>query len=131
MADLELQPGDSLQILKRSQTITVSGAVYRPNVIPYQKGLLLSEYISSAGGFTKNAVRRNIYIIYANGSVKKTSNFLFFKLYPSVEPGAEIIIPAKKKNNGRMNVVTAVGLSSSMASLALVLLTIAKTIKPF
>jgi len=131
MADLELQPGDSLQILKRSQTVTVSGAVYRPNVIPYQKGLLLSEYISSAGGFTKNAVRRNIYIIYANGSVKKTSNFLFFKLYPSVEPGAEIIIPAKKKNNGRMNVVTAVGLSSSMASLALVLLTIAKTIKPF
>ena len=129
MADLKLQPGDSLQILKKSQTVTISGAVYRPNVIPYEDSLSLHQYISMAGGFTKDAVRKNIYIIYANGSVKKTTNFLFIKGYPKVEPGAEIIVP-KKQKRPRVGLSSAVGVSSAIASLALVIITIVKTLKP-
>jgi len=60
VADLILRPGDSIRILRKSQTVEVQGAVYRPNVIPFVKGWTLQQYISNAGGFTKDAIRRNI-----------------------------------------------------------------------
>lgn len=129
-ADLIVQPGDSIQILKKSQTVTVSGAVYKPNVIPYVTGMSLKQYISSAGGFTHDAARRNVYVIYANGSVKKTSKFLFFKGYPQISPGAEIIVPQKTHRAGAFRATSAIGLSSALASLGLVLITILKTINP-
>ena len=128
-ADLILRPGDSIRILRRSQTVEVRGAVYRPNVIPYVKGWTLRQYISNAGGFTKDAIRRNIYVIYANGSVKKTSSFLF-NSYPKIEPGAEIIVPLKPKKHNRLSAGTVIGLSSALASLSLMVVTIVKTIKP-
>ena len=129
-ADLILRPGDSIRILRRSQTVEVQGAVYRPNVIPFVEGWTLQQYISNAGGFTKDAIRRNIYVIYANGSVKKTSSFLGIKSYPNMEPGAEIIVPLKPKKSARLSAATAIGLSTALASLTLMVITIAKTIKP-
>jgi protein involved in polysaccharide export with SLBB domain len=127
-ADLVLRPGDSIRILRKSQTVEVRGAVYRPNVIPYVKGWTLKQYISNAGGFTKDAIKRNIYVIYANGSVKKTSSFIF-KNYPAIEPGAEIIVPLKPRKNNRMSAATAISLSTGIASLALMIVTIVNTVK--
>ena len=129
-ADLVVQPGDSIQILRKSQTVTVSGAVYRSNVIPYVKGMLLQQYISRAGGFTKDASRRNVYVVYANGSVKKTSKFLFLKDYPQINPGAEIIVPKKSHGTGKFRTTSVIGLSSALASLGLVIVTLVKTIHP-
>ncbi len=129
-ADLILLPGDSLRILRKSQTVEVRGAVYRPNVIPFVEGWTLQQYISNAGGFTKNAIRRNIYVVYANGSVKKTSSFLGLKDYPKMEPGAEIIVPLKPKKSARLSAATTIGLTTALASLTLMIVTIAKTIKP-
>lgn len=129
-ADLILRPGDSIRILRKSQTVEVRGAVYRPNVIPYADGWTLQQYISNAGGFTKDAIRRNIYVIYANGSVKKTSSFLGLMYYPKIEPGAEIIIPLRPKKSARLSAATTIGLTTALASLTLMIVTIAKTIKP-
>lgn len=129
-ADLILWPGDSIRILRKSQTVEVQGAVYRPNVIPFVKGWTLKQYISNAGGFTKDAIKRNIYVIYANGSVKKTSSFLGIKSYPEMEPGAEIIVPLKPKKSSHLSAATAIGLTSALASLALLVVTLVQTIKP-
>jgi protein involved in polysaccharide export with SLBB domain len=129
-ADLVLRAGDSIRILRKSQTVEVQGAVYRPNVIPYAEGWVLEQYISNAGGFTKDAIKRNIYVIYANGSVKKTTSFLGLKNYPKIEPGAEIIIPLKPKKSSRLSTATAIGLTTALASLTLIIISISKTIKP-
>jgi protein involved in polysaccharide export with SLBB domain len=99
-------------------------------VIPYVKGMSFQQYISNAGGFTRDASRRNVYVVYANGSVRKTSKFLFFKGYPPIGPGAEIIVPQKSHTGGRLGTTSAIGLSSALASLALVVITIIKTIHP-
>lgn len=128
-ADLILRPGDSIRILRKSQTVEVRGAVYRPNVIPYVEGWTMKQYISNAGGFTKDAIKRNIYIVYANGSVKKTGCFLGIKNYPKIEPGAEIIVPLKPKKNNRMSAATAIGLSTGLASLALMIVSIINAVQ--
>lgn len=121
--DLYLQEGDSIRILKHSQTIKVSGSVYNPNVIPYQKGLNLKDYIYNAGGFTKGSKPGHIYVVYANGSVKKTKRTLFFRSFPELEPGAEIIVP-NKGDKRRMSMAESIGISSAAASMALLLVTL-------
>ena len=128
-ADLVLRAGDSLRILRKSQTVEVQGAVYRPNVIPFVEGMTLEQYVSNAGGFTKDAIKRNIYVIYANGSVKKTSCFLGIKSYPKIEPGSEIIVPLKPKKNTRMSAATAISLTTALASLTLLIVSIVNAAK--
>lgn len=122
-SDLFLQEGDSIRIIRHSQTIKVSGAVYNPNVIPYYKNFKLRDYITHAGGFTKNAKRGHIYIVHANGSVKKTRRSSNQK----IEAGAEIVVPSKNQQR-RMSAAETISLSSAMASLALLIVTIIKTI---
>ena len=128
-ADLVLRAGDSIRILRRSQTVEVEGAVYRPNVMPYREGITLKQYIANAGGFTKDAIKRNIYVIYANGSVKKTSCFLGIKNYPVIEPGCDIIVPLKPRKHNKMNAATAIGLTTALTSLALMVVTLVNTVK--
>ena len=41
------------------------------------------------------AKRSGTYVVYANGDVSRTKKLLFFNFYPKVEPGSEIIVPAK------------------------------------
>ena len=47
---------------------------------------------------TQNAKKSGSYIVYANGDVARTKKFLFFNIYPKIEPGAEIIVPKKSEN---------------------------------
>jgi len=126
--DLFLLEGDSIRILKQSQTIKVSGSVYSPNVIPYYEKLRLNDYITNAGGYTREARPRHVYVVYANGAVKKTNHLLFIRKHPKIEPGAEIIVPIKKENN-RLSLTETIGISSAVSSLALLLITLINTVK--
>lgn len=126
--DLFLQEGDSIRILKQSQTIKVSGSVYSPNVIPYHKGLKLKDYITNAGGYTRDAKPGHIYVVYANGSVKKTKKVLFLRNHPAIEPGAEIIVPTRIDKR-RMTLAETIGISSAASSLALLLITVLNSLK--
>jgi len=126
--DLLLQDKDKLIIPKELQTVKVSGALLYPNTVRYDRKNSMKNYISMAGGFSEDAKKNKIYVIYANGSVDKTSSFLFFKFYPKVEPGAEIIIP-KKSDKRKMSPQESLGLITAMSSLALVLVAIVNATK--
>nr|MBI1228565.1 hypothetical protein [Cytophagales bacterium] len=41
------------------------------------------------------AKRKRSYVIYANGEVSRTKHFVLFNVFPSIEPGAEVIVPSK------------------------------------
>jgi len=127
--DLFLQQGDSLRILKQSQTVQVTGAVYNPNVIPFIEGMGLNRYVSNAGGYTREAVRSNVYVVYANGSVKKVSQFIGIRHYPRLEPGAEIMVPLKPAVKNRLSLAETMAISTGLASLALILITIVNAVK--
>ena len=77
--------------------------------------------MNSAGGFSPNALKRRAYVVYANGAVKSTHNFLFVKSYPSIKPGSEIVIPKRPVRKG----ITATeigGIGGALASAAAVLI---------
>lgn len=95
--DIRLLAGDTLEIPKELETVRMSGELLYPISSRYDKRKTFRNYISEAGGFTKDADRKRAYIIYANGSVDRTRSILFVKDYPEVKPGAEIIVPEKQR----------------------------------
>lgn len=94
--DLIIQEGDVLSIPKLLQTVRMRGEVLFPTTARYEETFGFKSYISRAGGFTDKSRKKRSYVVYANGDVRRTSGFLFFKVYPKIEPGSEIIVPSKK-----------------------------------
>lgn len=95
--DLLLNDGDTLRIPKQLQTVRVNGEVLYPALVRYDKGFNFKDYISGAGGYSERSARKRPYVVYANGSVKGTHSFLFFRNYPKLSPGAEIFVPVKRE----------------------------------
>ncbi|MDX5338868.1 MAG: SLBB domain-containing protein [Cyclobacteriaceae bacterium] len=117
--DLLLEEGDILTIPKLLQTVRMRGDVVYPTTIRHQQGKGLKHYINSAGGFERRANRKQTYVVYANGAVKRTKGFMGIRRYPSVEPGAEVIVPTKgPKVPLRLGEI--VGITTGLATLALV-----------
>lgn len=123
--DLVLIDGDTVKIPQRLETVRISGDVLYPVRVRFDKSLSLTQYISSAGGFAPNAAKKRTYILYANGSVKGTSRFIFFNNYPSVLPGAQIIVPDRGVVR-KASVAELVGIGSSITTLVVLLLTVFK-----
>ncbi len=121
--DLILQEGDILSIPKELQTVRMRGQVLFPTTARYQEARGLRSYVGRAGGFTEMARKKKSYVIYANGDVRRTRNFLFFNFYPHIEPGAEVIVP-KKPERTPMTAQQWVAIGSGLATLGLVLVQI-------
>lgn len=118
--DLLLEKGDSLYIPKELQTVVVKGGVFYPTTVRFEKGRSYRDYITSAGGFTNLAQKKNAYVVYANGDVDRTKKFLFFRNYPEVRPGATIVVP-KKEQARKLTPQERVSLLSAIVSTAAVL----------
>jgi hypothetical protein len=109
------------------QTIKVNGEVLYPVITPYADRKKMRYYISQAGGFSNDAKKNRVYVVYANGFVKSTSNFLFFRNYPHLEPGAEVFVPLKPQN--KMSTQQVLGITAGVSSLALTVLAILNLLK--
>ncbi|SKB93876.1 SLBB domain-containing protein [Daejeonella lutea] len=123
--DLILDEADIINVPKLLQTIKVSGEVLSPVTMVYEQGKGFKGYISQSGGFSDRSLKRRSYILYANGSVKSTKKILFFNDYPAVTPGAEIFVP-KKSEKRPLSAAEIVGISSGLASLAVIILNLVK-----
>lgn len=121
--DLLLKDGDRLKIPIELQTVRLTGALLYPVTVKYDKGMRLSGYVSKAGGYTDNARKNKTYVLYANGSVDRTKSLMWIKNYPAIEPGAEIIVPLKAEKE-KISPQAAISMSSAIASMALVLVTL-------
>jgi hypothetical protein len=98
-----------------------------PVLVRYKNGNF-KRYISSAGGFAPDAKKSKSYIIYANGTIDRTRKFLFINNFPNVEPGAEIIVPRKTERRS-MTTSELMGITSVVASTALVIVTLLNNLK--
>ena len=118
--DLLLEEGDILSVPKLFQTVRMRGDLVYPTTLRHESGRSLKYYINGAGGFERRANRKQTYVVYANGAVKRTKGLLGIRNYPQVEPGAEVIVPTKgPKIPLRLGEV--VGITTGLATLGLVI----------
>ena len=120
-ADIILREGDRLVIPQYNGTVKINGAVMFANTVAYEKGKKPSYYIDQAGGFAADALKSKAYIIYMNGKVAKLSHGA------KVQPGSEIVIPAKLKR--KMSTAEMMSMGTSMSSIAAMIATIANMSK--
>jgi len=107
--DIELEDGDSLYIPSKNNVIFVAGAVTMPGSFVYNESFDHEMYINKAGGFTKYADTKNMFILKVDGSaVKIPSRFItwsntnerweltaFGEERKMLEPGDTIVVPEK------------------------------------
>lgn len=121
-ADIVLREGDRLIVPEYNNTVRISGEVMYPNTVSYKEGKSLKYYIEQAGDYSDNARKKKVYIVYMNGQVKKASSSS-----SSIEPGCEIIVPTKQKNEFKLQNILSIATTS--ASLATMIASIANIIK--
>lgn len=130
LEDIILQEGDIITFPKARREVKINGEVLFPTEVVYVKGASLDYYIDKAGGFTDNARKGKVYVLNANGSAAKTKKFLFFRSYPKVLPGSEILVPKIAEKNGKgLSTTEIIAITSGIASLAGVVIAIINSSK--
>ncbi|PZR19835.1 MAG: sugar transporter, partial [Flavobacterium psychrophilum] len=118
-----LLPGDEIEVTAFEEGVKVSGNVLLNSEIPYRKGKGFKYYINSVGGVDNKGWKRKSYIIYPNGKADVAGSFLFFRSYPEVLPGSQIVVPSKPETR-KMSTGEIVGIASVLTSLAGVVIAI-------
>jgi protein involved in polysaccharide export with SLBB domain len=118
--DIILQDGDIIDIPKRLETVRLQGELLFPTTVKFRNGSSFMDYVSQGGGFTRTSLKRKSYVIYPNGSVDRTRKFLFFNIYPKVEPGSEIHVPQRTQSDlveAQRAIQSVIGISSTLMTL--------------
>ena len=126
--DIVLRDGDELYIPQMQSTVKMSGAVTYPNSVTYQNGMTVKSCLAQAGGYNDMA-RKYPIVIYMNGKVATTKRTaIFFKRYPKVEPGCEIVVPSKTLREQPRSMAEILSIGSSATSMAAMITSIINTL---
>ena len=113
-ADIVLRDGDVVSVPMYNGTVRVMGAVLYPNSVTYSDGKKLKYYVDAAGGFDNRARKNKAFVIYMNGMVASGKS-------AEIRPGCIVIVPSKNQTEP-ISWAEAVGLLSSTASTAAVII---------
>ena len=102
--DFSLEDGDTFYVPPRLSTVQVAGSVYNANAFRHQPEKRLIAYLNDAGGATREADEKRIFVIHADGTVvsrqSRTSHGGFEKM--KLLPGDAIVVPEKLKLSSKM-----------------------------
>ena len=121
--NVTLFPGDEIEVATFNEGVKVTGNVLLTSEIPYDKGKGFGYYLDAVGGVDNKGWKKKAYIIYPNGQAAVTSSFLFFRNYPKVTPGSQIIVPEKPEVK-KMSTGEFVSIAGVVACLAGVIIAI-------
>jgi protein involved in polysaccharide export with SLBB domain len=86
-ADTPLQSGDTLVIPSRRDAVVVGGAVYHPGVYAYSRELKPLDYLTLAGGATRNGRPNSAQVLRRTGRSMRIGDV------SEIEPGDVISVP--------------------------------------
>ena len=92
LPDLPLEDGDRFVVPPIPSTVGIVGAVYDPNSFVYIKHNRAGDYLRNAGGPNRNADRKQVFIIRADGSVV-SRQYLDHTLWTDDRFNREVIYP--------------------------------------
>ena len=69
--NLDIMSGDTINVSKKTNTVSIIGAVNTPGTYQFIPGFDVKDYIKMAGGYSKDADRYSTYVRHANGSSEK------------------------------------------------------------
>ncbi len=109
--DLVLEDGDSMVVPRISSVVQIVGGVTRPSVLAYIPGKTAKAYIGLVGGYSEFAVRKDMYIVKANGLVSRDM--------AHIDPGDLIYVPEAPRVDALQNMLSVSQMIFSLAGTAL------------
>ena len=93
--DIPLEDGDRLVIPQRPAMVSVFGTVYNEAAFIHKPEKTVGDYLSQAGGARKEADRKSMYVLRADGSVISNQGSFFSSSLDGARlmPGDAIIVP--------------------------------------
>ncbi len=105
--DFSLEDGDTFYVPPRLSTVQVAGSVYNANAFRHQPEKRLIAYLNDAGGATREADEKRIFVIHADGTVvsRQSRNDHSHGGFENLRllPGDAIVVPEKLKVSSKMN----------------------------
>jgi protein involved in polysaccharide export with SLBB domain len=99
---MALEDGDRIVIPERSNTVTVSGAVYNPASFVYDARRKVGDYLQLAGKGALNSNQGHAFVLRADGSVisRQEAHGLFHAGFDQLPmyPGDQIVVPERVDN---------------------------------
>jgi len=121
--DLVLEPGDTLFMPKRPNSVLVIGDVLNPGALQFVSGTTAEQYMNQAGGLQESADRDRLFLVYPNGIAQPISFNVWNYQSVQVPPGSTIVSP---KNPAPLDLLTfATDLTSLFGQLAITAASIA------
>jgi hypothetical protein len=80
--------------------------------------------LDKSGGASFKAWKKKSYVIYPNGLASTTKSFLFFKSYPEIRPGSQIVVVEKPVKENKITTTDVIGVASVLGSLAAIVFAI-------
>ena len=96
LPDIALEDGDRLLVPQRPGMVSVFGTVFNESAFLYRDDKNVSDYLAQAGGPRKEADKRSIFLLRADGSViSRRNGGLFVSSLDSTRPmpGDAIVVP--------------------------------------
>jgi protein involved in polysaccharide export with SLBB domain len=87
--DIVLEDQDDLYIPSRPSTVAVLGSVRNPTSLLFEEKKRVNFYINKAGGYTRDAESKEVYVVRADGSATSLGHLVH------LEPGDAVIVPAR------------------------------------
>ena len=91
--DVPLLDGDEVCVPERNWIVEVRGEALAPGLLQFIEGDRAPDYVARAGGYTINADKRRVVVIYPNGEARKARRGWFFSR--EIKPGSVIVVPGK------------------------------------
>ncbi|MCP4650719.1 MAG: hypothetical protein GY853_11665 [PVC group bacterium] len=91
-SDVVIEDEDILYVPPVPSSVQIVGSVYNPTSVVFETEKTMKYYLKKAGGFTKNADKKSIYIVRANGEVESE-----FVRIQEVDKGDTIVVPEEFK----------------------------------
>ena len=85
-----------ISVKPKTNVIRVLGNVYNPGLVAHsgKRSMSMSNAIELAGGYKPNSLKRNSYVIRANGLIESSSRNVFAKNI-RLKAGDTIVVPRK------------------------------------
>lgn len=99
-SDLQLVPGDTIDVPRYDPTVLVSGAVGFESRVRFEPGKGIDYFVDRAGGYSPEADKGRTTVTQHNGERRVVHiRTLFFDSKPAAGPGATIYVPKKPETS--------------------------------
>ena len=115
---IHFKDNDKLVIEPFKNVVEVTGEVLKPSIVDFKKGTV-KDYLDKVG-ISSTGSKRYSLVIYPNKEVFAVKKFLFFKSYPKVVAGSQIVV-GQKPERSKLTSQELISATSWLSTLVIVL----------